>query len=58
MSRFLGTTYSDFGKLKYVYQCERCKEPTERYRLTSQRVICFECKKLEHKIKYQRSVTA
>lgn len=58
MSRFLGTSYTDCGKIKYVYQCERCKEPTERFRMTNQRVLCFECKKQEQKIKKLRSVIA
>lgn len=58
MSKLLGTTHTLCGRTKYVYRCDLCKEPTERFNKTSQRVLCFNCKKLQHKIKYQRSVMA
>ena len=53
MSRLLGNTHSMCGKIKYIYSCDICKEPTYRFNQTSQRVLCFNCKKLQHKIKYQ-----
>lgn len=57
MSKIIGTTHTFSGRRIYIYQCDICKAPTERSLKVSQRVLCFNCKKLQHKIKYQGRVT-
>lgn len=57
MSKLLGCDYTLNGKPFYIYRCDICKGTTTRFRKINSRVICFDCKKAEHKIKYQRSVT-
>lgn len=57
MSKILGIDYTFSGKPIFVFQCDRCKGITTRFKKINSRVICFECKKAEHKIKYQRRET-